>query len=933
MENKAKYIWFDELGQGRNPYGLFRKTFEVSGEIEKAILNLFADTNYQLFVNGEFVEFGPVRFDPRFPLYDTHDIKPYLKQGKNVIAVLVNYIGHKNFKSMKNRAGMIAWGTIKVDRVEINLATAEGLWKCKRAKAYDRYSPKISFALNAIELYDQAFEESGWNLPEFDDSSWMPAVEIRDQNSWGELIPRSIPYMSGKEMDNVKVQKVLPLRKVEDWCSFSIAVPHKYEDNSAEFSNFLVFSTWIYSPKNQTVNVGTFFGDHWINGEKVEDAVEAYTKSMRYNQKWKLKGGWNYIFGKVEAYHDGVDEYFAVPCGKGLIFSADKEKNSRYSFRHSPILTVEQYTRYMHNKPLPYSCEEKLDEVGGWIYVEKEDTAQSPCRETSWDEYGDAVEVLNFGEVKNHIFSFNDYPDGFSIILELETMKLFIPQLKLSGVKGAYVDITYTEHFNEDNVHFSHQHYYSIGDRIICTEKDIDWLCSAPRGGRFIKITLRNTSQDVTFQGIKLRSANLGAEVKGYLETSDKCLNDIWKLGVRTLEANMEDAYVDCSGRERGMYGRDTIIQYHVNLAAIGDHKIMRRSMELFGQSPDATGKFRAVYPNTGDYTISDFALNMLEGYLNYYENTGDASVVESCWEAIQNNLRWFNELADEREDLLLDSEWHIKRNINAMYGGFHGDLEIVKGYMDNTGVHCVFSCTYLIALQCALKLAEAIGKTEAIADLNRRIKVLSNTIPENFWDEGKGCFKDNLEGTTHSAHASIFAARAGVVSEHKLPKVKAYVKQKLKSLFVNGYDASEGVYMSPAFAFYIFDGLYKLGLEETAESLMKQGWGWMLAKGMPTCLEYFVTKYSLCHAWSASPTYYLSKNILGINYPKAPNLDVVEIAVKTSCVNWAEGAYPHPKGFIQVKWHMDEGKRVFDYVRAPEGVTVSIVDQTDIIS
>jgi alpha-L-rhamnosidase len=44
----------------------------------------------------------------------------------------------------------------------------------------------------------------------------------------------------------------------------------------------------------------------------------------------------------------------------------------------------------------------------------------------------------------------------------------------------------------------------------------------------------------------------------------------------------------------------------------------------LYGQSTDSTGKFRAVYPDTGDYSIADFALNMVEGYRNYYENSGD---------------------------------------------------------------------------------------------------------------------------------------------------------------------------------------------------------------------------------------------------------------------------------------------------------------------
>ena len=89
----ARYVWYEKQGRGRNLYGMFRKTFVIKGKVKFAKIKMFADTHYQLFINGVFIEFGPVRFDPRYPLYDTHDIAPYLREGNNVIAVLVNYFG------------------------------------------------------------------------------------------------------------------------------------------------------------------------------------------------------------------------------------------------------------------------------------------------------------------------------------------------------------------------------------------------------------------------------------------------------------------------------------------------------------------------------------------------------------------------------------------------------------------------------------------------------------------------------------------------------------------------------------------------------------------------------------------------------------------------------------------------------------------------
>jgi hypothetical protein len=47
---------------------------------------------------------------------------------------------------------------------------------------------------------------------------------------------------------------------------------------------------------------------------------------------------------------------------------------------------------------------------------------------------------------------------------------------------------------------------------------------------------------------------------------------------------------------------------------------------------------------------------------------------------------------------------------------------------------------------------------------------------------------------------------------------------------------------------------------------------------------------------------------------------------VQADTISEAEGAWPHPLGVIEVKWHTETGKRVFDYVKAPKGVSVTVV-------
>ncbi|MGB7760675.1 MAG: hypothetical protein WBL61_12655 [Bryobacteraceae bacterium] len=900
----ARYIWYDSEGLGRNLYGLFRRSFEISGRVRSAEFHLFADTRYQLFVNGEFVEFGPVRFDPRFPLFDTHDLARRLHPGMNVIAVQVNYFGMHTFQSMPARAGMIGWGSVVLESGQpIPLATGSGLWRAVRSGAHARYASALSFALNAADLFDQAGEEPGWKEAAFDDRQWGVEVALARQDAWGPLATRSIPFMSGDAVPMLTAPSVRPLLKPQEWHSFSVPAPHVFEDNRAQYPEWLYFASWINSPRDQTVPVSVRYGEHCLNGRPAPKPITSATQPLRANQRWELHKGWNRLFGKVKTYHDRFDQYFAVPPEAGLVFAAEKDLNCPFAFQHSRTLL---------------GPDKALDDIAEWAEVRRDDPAQSPCVETSWDQYGDSIEVFTPQSLQGQLFRLEDYPHGFALLVDLDVMHLCFPRIRMEGVRGATIDVTYGERLAADGTHIALFSWYPLGDRVLASRDSIDWFPSQPRGMRYLAITVRNASRDVVLVSLALRAANYPVQPKGRFRCSDACLNNVWEMCRRTQAANMEDAYDDCAGRERGMYGRDTVIQYHNNLALYGDHALFERCLQLFGQSPDTTGRFRIIYPNTGQYTYNDFALNVVEGYRSYYENTGDTRRIRGDWDAIVNNLRFFDRLSDEREDLLLAAR--------EVLGGFGGDPGTAEGRIDPKGVNCFYSCAYLVALRSALVLGQAIGRIEDAHRMERRIETLDRMIPAVFWNPDKSCFSDNLERSVHSVHSNLFAVRAGVVTRDRLPAIQEHVRRELRSLFVNGYDASDGFLVSSSFAFYILDGLYQAGLADIAENLIRQGWGLFLAKGLRTCPEFFSLEQSLCHAWSASPVYYLSKYLLGVHYPDAPDLNRVEIRVQAHSVTAAEGAWPHPRGLIEVKWHMENARRVFDSVRAPGGVRVDVI-------
>ena len=914
MLNQAKYIWFKEEDNSRNPYAAFRKTFELSDKADKAEFNIFADSNYKLYVNGIFAGFGPVRFDPIYPQYDTYDLLPYLKDGKNVIAVIANFHGHKTFKNVPMTAAMICRGQIKQsnpgdDSDIIDLSSNSRNWKCKEYAACTRYTPKLSFALNAQIFYDQEKFDENWINPDYDDSSWKNAVELKNQNCFGELNPREIPFMS---MENISVKtktRVFPRNSnTEELYSFYMDLPYTLDTTKqqTEYNDFVEWDTYIYSPYKQEITAAVLYETVFVNNIICEPKFEDESKPLRYNFVMNLNEGWNYISGNVKIYQDIYDCYLAIPKNKNLILSADKDINSENLFRHTKI-TFKNTAKE-------------------WVYSTKQDRAQSPCREASWDDYGNSIETIEPDKLNGFVFKKSLYPDGFTLIFDMEHMRLAFPKFIFKrGISGATIDLLYGDRYMPDGKHIRQQSWIPLGDRLVCGNCGvIDWSPVQPRGFKYLNITVRNTLGDVTLDKIDFISAQYPVNKitnTGSFECSDPLLNNIWKMCALTQSINMEDAFDDCVDRERGLYALDALIQYHVNLACFGDHKLMKRSLELYAQSIHPNGMYRCLYPNTGDYVLPDFSLYVVEGFYSYYLYTGDKKLIETWWDTIIINLNVFNLLSDEREDYLLCADPPDKSspNPNDRRTGHLGD----GGCTNNRGINCIFSCLYLIALRGACFMAEAVNKENDADSMKKRINVLEKSIWK-FWNEEKGLFADNLDMNNFSPHASLLAVRAGLVaaSDDKLKILQKNLEPLLTPFFKNGYDGFGGVSFTTSYGYYIFDSLYKAGMYQIAENCMKEGWGWFLAKGLKTTPEHFSLAESNCHAWAASPAYMMSRYILGVNFDITKGLNHVTIDVKTDNVKWAKGIFPHPLGSIGVEWHEGEyGGIIFDKISVPDGV------------
>ncbi len=185
------FIWKNTV-EGTTPnHTVFRKTFNAP-DVSSASLKIFADSRYVLWINGQYVERGPCRFDPAGPEYDIIDAAPYLIAGSNTMVVMVlSYpVGASATSAeMKRHApGLTAELTAGAAGNQTIVRT-DPTWRWKNGLSY--MPPVIRWPFFNDNV-DARLDDGDWTLPAYDDSSWNPAAAISG-SAWGTLRPRSTP--------------------------------------------------------------------------------------------------------------------------------------------------------------------------------------------------------------------------------------------------------------------------------------------------------------------------------------------------------------------------------------------------------------------------------------------------------------------------------------------------------------------------------------------------------------------------------------------------------------------------------------------------------------------------------------------------------------------------------------------------------------------
>ena len=272
------------------PAPLLRKNFVCAGSVTAAEITVCGLGFYELYINGANITKGllaPYISNPDDLLYyDTYNIKPYLKNGENVIGLLLG-------NGFLNAAGGYIWGFTEAAfrsapklalHAEITFSDSERL--CFEAdETFKTHDSPILFDDERMgEIYDANKEIPDWCAPNFDDSGWKPAIKAAAPKG-AAVTPIAEPI--------VKTGEIPPVAVLPSGDGFI----YDFGVNSAGLCRLK-----ITGGKGQRVDM--YFGEVLKDGRLFQENIVC-DKNVRYSQHdaYICRGGGTEVFVPHFTYH------------------------------------------------------------------------------------------------------------------------------------------------------------------------------------------------------------------------------------------------------------------------------------------------------------------------------------------------------------------------------------------------------------------------------------------------------------------------------------------------------------------------------------------------------------------------------------------------------------------------------------------------------
>ena len=513
-------------------------------------------------------------------------------------------------------------------------------------------------------------------------------------------------------------------------------------------------------------------------------------------------------------------------------------------------------------------------------------------------------------------------PPGETQTIELDAGELVTGYVSLNtrGGQGSVVKLVYAESYWQEAANggmrkaqrddWENGKIIGITDTVRPSGKEEQWESFWFRTFRFIRIEVTAGESPLEILGLSFIDTGYPLEAKTKINLPQPWLNKLWEVSLRTLQRCMHETYEDCPYYEQLQYTIDTRLQMLFTYAVSGDTRMARRTLWDYHCSLLPEGMMQSRYPCRYPQVIPVFSLYWVLMLEEYYIQTGDPSLVQLYRSSVDAVLDFFD------------------RHIGALglveNLGFWDFCDWSPEWMKNHGVPnavlhgpaAVHNLVYSLALQCAARMSDTIGRPYLAAEYQNRAHEINRRVLDYCWDAGRGMLREGPSLAEFSRHTQTMAVLSGALDG-------TLAKEALRN--ARGEDV---LTTSFAWTFMEMRAYEKCGIYNETYPVWSRFQS-SLAMGLTTLPETPADENprSDCHAWSAVPLYEFTHVWLGVR-PGTPGWKTLLVQPHPiRGVTELQGEVTTPHGPANVAWKIT-GNRFF--LRADLPAVHSIVRLPD---
>ncbi len=841
---------------------LFRGQATLTQPATAVRLEIFADTRYEVWLNGVWVGRGPARFSRQRQEYDTYTLAD-LPAGTHTLAVLV----HDNPNLRRSEAiqtGLQAAliGTVQGGTQAQALLLTSNRWRAWISPAWNPDARDVHGwgLLGKQELLDLRRLPPDWNQPAFADAG-LPFAFAMPATTYPQLHPRSIPLLAHVPRPPVAVVSSGLLSPEQQLLDLDYTTPQL----PIKFSTSAPISLPITAINTPTLLLNDVPITATWQSRNDPRRPDVYTLAVR------------------------------VPAGDHRLSVAVPPLGTAIGL---PVTLTTNYTPHLsHDAGRLMQIGEPVDQAAGGPRVTLANGRAQisiPAHPEPRANPAPRFVVLDFGR---------------SIHARLNVVA--------HGTAGTIIAAGWDERLVGGHPlpapGILHKNVWSHADAWVLDDQPRPLTTLDTRTGRYLLLVIQGNAP-VTLTDLHAREETLVQQVVGQFASDDARLNRIWQVGVDTLIPNMTDAYAD-PWRERGQWWGDAYAAHHVNRVSVGDLTLWRRGLRQMADDPRPDGIMPPFAPRHGEPTVLlDYSMLWLESLYRYWQLTGDTALVRELYPAAERQIQALRQFENPHGllDLPIGSQPIVALSAAPVLRAPHLDEpELARwalidwsGFLSIIGESTPLNALYAANLRWMSEMANATGRNGLA--YTQRSTAVQQAINARLWRAEGGYAATRFEGTLFppTPQAQAWALRYGVVPPARQAIATDVLLDEMTPFIRDDYGFRFTVVEIYGFV-WLLDALGQQGRSDAALDLIRTHYGGLLDQGATTWWETFgslaVQDSALSHGWGGAPTWYLSRYVLGIQIDTPQQW---QVAPQPSSLRWANGRVPLVNGNqISVEW------------------------------